>query len=422
MTLPIPLVRYDFRKLTTDSKNYIVPFDDREPKPTFTHSLKLRRLFQKYETQENKNERIMSENFIEGEKFKEKTILDGIDESFDESMLPCPAPAPAPCSSLEDILLANASEKEYKPYCNTISPIADVDCYNIIYKTVKKDEETLCGPLKLENKYMYQLYDNKLNLNFSEGFTISFSFDLSEVSLEQFNGKRPNPYKRLQFYHLGLYKMNQLFYQNNKLFLYKGQTKIISFDLKEDLKKFKNITVIGKIENILGEKRYFIEIYLDYIFLDKQDITELTRPLDGTLLSSIIFQNYENDHLTIGGSNLKVSDNGSFIGDGVFGGTILDFVIFTEPVDINLLNPININLELNYTLNLLNKKYQKLIQDQEKILANENQHAITLRASENVKNRIQRLRKQTKQLRLASQITHYVLIVIILLVLVYQIS
>ena len=31
MTLPIPLVRYDFRKLTTDSKNYIVPFDDREP-------------------------------------------------------------------------------------------------------------------------------------------------------------------------------------------------------------------------------------------------------------------------------------------------------------------------------------------------------------------------------------------------------
>jgi hypothetical protein len=120
---------------------------------------------------------------------------------------------------------------------------------------------------------------------------------------------------------------------------------------------------------------------------------------------------------------MRHDEKGLMVADGVFGGKILDFVIFTEPVDINLLNPKKkINLELNYTLNLLNKKYQKLIQDQEKILANENQHAITLRASENVKNRIQRLRKQTKQLRLASQITHYVLVVIILLVLVYQIS
>ena len=44
-------------------KNYIVPSDACEP--TVSHSLKLRRLFQKYETQENNNERIRSENFIE---------------------------------------------------------------------------------------------------------------------------------------------------------------------------------------------------------------------------------------------------------------------------------------------------------------------------------------------------------------------
>ena len=162
MTLPIPLVRYDFRKLNTDSKNYIVPFDNSDPTPTVTHSLKLGRLFQKYDTQENNNERIMSENFVEDGTFKEKTILDGIDDSLKSY---------DPSKTLDELLFANKSEKEYKPYCNTIKPIADVSCFNTLYKTVKQDEETLTGPLKLENKYMYQIYNTeRIDLDFSGGF------------------------------------------------------------------------------------------------------------------------------------------------------------------------------------------------------------------------------------------------------------
>ena len=124
--------------------------------------------------------------------------MDGIDDSFDESMLPCPSPLRLRSLSLfRRYIITNAVKKNI----NHIVPQRVRHCFNTIYKTVKKDEETLVGPLKLVNKYMYQLYDTEpLGVDLTQGFTISISFDITGVDLRKYNDKE----KKLQFYHLGL--------------------------------------------------------------------------------------------------------------------------------------------------------------------------------------------------------------------------
>ena len=75
-----------------------------------------------------------------------------------------------------------------------------------------------------------------------------------------------------------------------------------------------------------------------------------------------------------------------------------------------------------YKINTLNKEYEKLVFQKDEILEKENRNAITVRANQNVENRIKFYRNHLEKIKISVYVSHITLAVVIIIIMVYKLA